>query len=344
MHNPTEPHTTSEIDGRTPERFVVLLVDDQIIIAAAVQQALADEPDIEFHYCPDAKLALATAESLQPTCILQDLVMPDSDGLTLLKLYRSSARAAAIPVIVLSTREEPEIKREAFATGANDYLVKLPDRIELIARIRYHSRGYLAQKQRDAAYQALKESEEKLAAANRQLQKLTIEDGLTGIANRRYFDEIIVQEWRRAMRQTSCISLIMIDIDFFKRYNDLYGHQGGDRCLRQVAAIIDGSVQRECDLAVRYGGEEFAVILPMTGIQGANEVAEHMRENVVAAAIPHAASAVARMVTISLGVASAVPERSPDPACLIRAADSALYRAKEKGRNQVVSFFEMVIE
>jgi len=153
-----------------PEYHVmVLLVDDQAMVCEAIRRALASEPDIDFHYCADARDAMAVATQIRPTVILQDLVMPGIDGLTLVNQFRSNPATREIPIIVLSTNENPQVKGQAFALGANDYLVKLPDRIELIARIRYHSRAYLNQLQRDAAYRALRESQQQLINGNAQL-------------------------------------------------------------------------------------------------------------------------------------------------------------------------------
>ncbi len=153
-----------------PEYHVmVLLVDDQAMVCEAVRRALASEPDIDFHYCADAREALTIAAQIRPTVILQDLVMPGMDGLTLVNQFRAHPTTREIPIIVLSTNEHPQVKGQAFALGANDYLVKLPDRIELIARIRYHSRAYLNQLQRDAAYRALRESQQQLINGNSQL-------------------------------------------------------------------------------------------------------------------------------------------------------------------------------
>jgi signal transduction histidine kinase/HPt (histidine-containing phosphotransfer) domain-containing protein len=153
-----------------PEYHVmVLLVDDQAMVCEAVRRALASEPDVDFHYCADAREAMAAATQIRPTVILQDLVMPGIDGLTLVSQFRANPATREIPIIVLSTNENPQVKGQAFALGANDYLVKLPDRIELIARIRYHSRAYLNQLQRDAAYRALRESQQQLINGNAQL-------------------------------------------------------------------------------------------------------------------------------------------------------------------------------
>jgi phosphoserine phosphatase RsbU/P len=157
--------STSEISApaTSAHRVTVLLVDDQPIVAEAVRRMLAPEADITFHYCQDPTQAIAQANALGPTVILQDLVMPELDGLTLVKFFRVNPATREVPLIVLSTKEEPIIKAEAFAIGANDYLVKLPDRLELVARVRYHSKGYIAQLERNEAYRQLAESQRMLA-------------------------------------------------------------------------------------------------------------------------------------------------------------------------------------
>ena len=154
--------------------ITVLLVDDQPIVAEAVKRMLADQPDIKFHYCSDPGKAIETANTVKPTVILQDLVMPEVDGLTLVKFYRANASTKLTPLIVLSTKEEASIKAQAFANGANDYLVKLPDKLEILARIRYHSRGYIALLERNEAYTKLAEREEMLAEEIRQATKYVI--------------------------------------------------------------------------------------------------------------------------------------------------------------------------
>lgn len=316
-------------------RITVLLIDDQAMISEAVRRALLDEPDIDFHYCQNPTKAIQVAMEIRPTVILQDLVMPEIDGLTMVRFFRANPDTALIPVIVLSVKEEAKIKSEAFAVGANDYLVKLPDKMELTARIRYHSKAYINQKQRDEAFRALKESQERLAAANRELEKLSSLDGLTGISNRRRFDEVLEQEWRRALRKGATLSLIILDIDFFKLYNDHYGHQGGDECLKKVAKTLEGSLHRSTDMVARYGGEEFVAILPEIDAAGAMTVAETMRSGIQGQQIPHAKSKVSEFVSISIGVASMVPNAEVPAGSLVAAADLALYKAKEEGRNRV---------
>lgn len=317
----------------TPAGPVVLLVDDQMMVAEGIRRMLVDEADIAFHYCNDPNQAVSMATEIKPTVILQDLILPDIDGYTLLKAYRANEATHNIPVIVLSTKEGPEDKSLAFERGANDYLVKLPDRIELIARIRAHSKSYLAQIQRDEAFQALRELQQDLEKSNEELQKLSSLDGLTGIANRRRFDEFITKECQRSARENTSLSLILIDIDHFKLYNDNYGHLAGDGCLRQVAGALDEIIHRPADLVARYGGEEFGVVLPNTDMEGAIQVAKLLIKKIRSLAIPHKFSEVVDHVTLSMGIASTVACESVSPAELIDQADKAMYRAKDSGRD-----------
>lgn len=315
-------------------RTRVMLVDDQNIVAEALRRMLADEEDIDYCYVNDPAAAINEAVKFKPTVILQDLVMPDIDGLMLLKFYKSNSDTNTIPVIVLSTKEDPKIKSEAFGLGASDYLVKFPDKIEVIARIYAHSRSFLAQQQRDAAYRALRELQRELEAKNIELERLSSQDGLTGISNRRIFDEFTLKEWGRAARDNKPLSLILIDIDHFKTYNDNYGHQGGDDCLRQVAQQLASTVKRPSDLVARYGGEEFAVVMPGTDLEGAKSIADSLCKGIAGMGLPHAHSSTAEYVTISLGVACSTPGIDDSPEALIEKADEALYQAKKSGRNQ----------
>ena len=270
----------------TENKVMVLLVDDQAMIGEALRRALADEAGIDFHFCADPQTAVEVARQIRPTVILQDLVMPGVDGISLLADYRAASELRDVPIIVLSTRDDAAVKSTAFAAGANDYLVKLPDSIELVARIRYHSRSYLALQQRDEAYRALRESQQQLLEANLVLQRLMNSDGLTGLSNRRHFDEYLEMEWRRAFREQTSLSLLMIDVDYFKGYNDHFGHVAGDDALRRVAETLRESCTRSSDLAARYGGEEFAMVLPGTSSGGARLLAEKVRRAVEALAIP----------------------------------------------------------
>ena len=314
---------------------MVLLVDDQAMIGEAVRRSLIHEDNIDFHFCADPRQALEQAIELKPTVILQDLVMPGLDGLSLVREYRAHPATQDIPIIVLSSKEDALIKSAAFAAGANDYLVKLPDTIELVARIRYHSRSYLTLLQRDEAYRALRVSQQQLLDTNLVLQRLMNSDGLTGLSNRRHFDEYLELEWRRAMREQQQLSLLMIDVDYFKAFNDTFGHLAGDEALGKVAGAIRGSCGRPSDLPARYGGEEFALVLPNTSPGGARLVAEKLRQSVVALNIPHTSPHANACLTVSIGLATHVPSIGSQCRQLILAADKGLYQAKASGRNQV---------
>jgi two-component system chemotaxis family response regulator WspR len=318
------------------DEVLVLLVDDQPMIGEAVRRALENEPNLVFHFCCEPKEAVATAERIAPTVILQDLVMPGIDGLTLVREYRAREATRKTPIIVLSTREAPKVKGDAFAAGANDYMVKLPDKIELIARIRYHSQAYLSQRQRDIAYRALHESQRQLQAANIELQRLSNLDGLTGLNNRRRFDEYASVEWHRALCEIAPIALILADIDYFKGYNDTYGHLAGDEVIKRVAETIRTVCARAADLPARYGGDEFAVVLPGTCVDAATIVGERLRQAVEDLKIENSARTAAPRLTLSIGCAVAIPKKEDGLLDLIASADKNLYQAKSKGRNNVI--------
>jgi two-component system chemotaxis family response regulator WspR len=332
----TENYAINDTSAANSYPTMVLLVDDQAMIGEAVRRALASEPDIDFHYCAMPDEAVAVAERTRPTVILQDLVMPGVDGLTLVHRYRDNPATRDIPIIVLSTKEEAAMKSAAFAAGANDYLVKLPDSIELIARIRYHSRSYLNLLQRDEAYRALRQSQQQLLETNLELQRLTNSDGLTGLSNRRYFDEYLNAEWKRAQRDKSQLALLMIDVDAFKAYNDTYGHVAGDEVLRRVASVLRDNCSRPTDLPARFGGEEFSMILPSTSPGGARLLAEKARRAIEALGIAHSGAATGGCLTVSIGAAVLVPEEGQPSSRLVEVADAGLYEAKRNGRNQVV--------
>jgi len=315
--------------------IVVLLIDDQPIVAEAIRRLLAPIADVQFHYCRDPHQALETAEQIKPAVILQDLVMPGVDGLTLVRAYRANPGTADVPVIVLSTKEEAAVKGEAFLCGANDYVVKLPDSIELIARLRHHGMSYLHRVQRDSAYRALHESQRMLLLQNLELERLTHVDGLTGLSNRRYFDEFTTVQWKLAIRERTPFSILMIDVDDFKKYNDYYGHVAGDLVLKRIAQEIKARCQRPNDLVARFGGEEFVVGLCVP-LGGALVVAERICDSIVALDISHEASTVGNVVTVSVGGASTWPIHGEDYLPLIEVADLALYEAKRSGKMRAI--------
>jgi two-component system chemotaxis family response regulator WspR len=315
---------------------MVLLVDDQAMIGEAIRRALLNQPDLHFHYCSNPLEAIKVAEQIKPTVILQDLVMPGMSGLTLLQEYRNNVATRDIPIIVLSTKEDPAVKSDAFRLGASDYLVKLPDKIELVARIRHHSKAYLNQLERDEAHRALRESQRKLQEKNIELERMTNVDGLTGLSNRRYFDDFLAMQWKRAVREQSPFSILMIDVDDFKHYNDSCGHLAGDEVLKQIGAAIQKCCERPADFVARYGGEEFVVVLPVNPLRDAEAFGEKVRRRVDQLGIPHGSSTVAATVTVSIGGGSTRPRVGDSCLQLIHAADVALYEAKRSGKNRVV--------
>ena len=329
------PAVTRDAVMRDPDDTMrVLLVDDQLIIVEAVRRMLAGHSDIEFHYVTDPRAARAAALRLRPSVILQDLVMQGGDGFDLIRSYMEDEVLRDVPVIVLSTKEEAKLKAHAFAVGAHDYLVKLPDELELVARIRHHSDGYISRLQRDAAWHSLRASQDELARANEELRRLAALDGLTGIANRRRFDEALQAEWQRGRRNGSPLALLLCDVDHFKLYNDGLGHPAGDLCLKKTAAVLTGQLKRPADLAARYGGEEFALLLPDTDLAGALRVAEACRAGLAQLALPHP-GAQSGVVTMSLGVACMLPGGDAPADVLVARADAALYAAKRGGRDRV---------
>lgn len=259
--------------------------------------------------------------------ILSDMNMPEMDGMGIIRNLRE--KKAEIPIVILTSNTEMAMALKAIRAGANDYLLK-DENIEdtLLFSVEKVLERYRLEQQNK---RLLKELEEK----NRELERLTYLDGLTGIANRRYFDKIIAQEWGRATRLVLPIGLIMIDIDFFKRYNDTFGHQRGDDCLKQVASALNTALKRFGDAVFRYGGEEFVAILPGSDIDGAVNVAEKMRRRVLELEIPHSDSPVSSNVTVSLGVGSTIPAAKSHHSELIDSVDEALYEAKKFGRNRI---------
>ena len=319
------------IDAQPPSvACVVLLVDDQVIIGEAVRRMLVGEADIEFHHCADASVALATAQRVNPTVILQDLVMPNVSGFTLLAQYRGDALTKDIPVMVLSTKEDPVVKSDAFAAGASDYLVKLPDRVELIARIRLQSRARLHQLQRDEAHRALVTVNQQLEEATERLRVEATHDTLSGLLNRGAFFDSLQRELSRSKRKSEPVALIMGDIDHFKAINDSRGHMAGDAVIREVAKRLRHTV-RTSDLVGRYGGEEFVILAIDCPAEAAGRLADRMRRAVSTNPIPFADGAIT--ATMSLGVAAALD--GYDGEDLLRAGDEALYRAKRAGRDRV---------
>ncbi len=267
--------------------------------------------------------------------ILMDLLMPEISGVEACLIIRSHAAFEDIPLIVITASEDIEKLEASYDAGATDYIRKPIHRIELIARVNAALRLKKEMDTRKQHALELLKIQKELKEANKKLHQLTLRDGLTGIANRRAFDDYIKQEWQRAVRDKTFLSVILLDIDHFKLYNDTHGHQAGDRCLQKVAAALSGTIHRPADLAARYGGEEFAVVLPNTGAKGAGHVATLLQKAIIDLKIPHEMSPVAEVVTASFGVATVQPTVKTGHSHLIGLADQMLYQAKRTGRNRI---------
>ena len=264
----------------------------------------------------------------RPDLVLLDIIMPDIDGFEVARQIRQMETPGEwTPIIFLSSLNKDQDIERGIAAGGDDYLLKPVSEVVLGAKIRAMQRILQMR-------QSLVVLTRKLDTANQELKRLTSLDGLTGIANRRHFDAVLLREWRRAMRLGEELSIIMADIDFFKQYNDTFGHQNGDECLRQIAQTLSLTTDRGGDLLARYGGEEFVAVLPGTSLGGASFVAEQMREAVSALNIAHPGTPCGH-ITASFGVASAIAMPETDPQDLVGAADLALYKAKHHGRNRV---------
>lgn len=258
-------------------------------------------------------LALAVADPA-PDLILLDVMMPEMDGYETCGRLLADPLTRDVPIIFITAQNSPEDETRGLEAGAVDYITKPVNPAVVKARVRAHLTLKL---QAD------------------QLRAMAFLDGLTGLANRRRFNEALDSEWRFARRTGAPLSLILTDIDHFKPFNDTYGHQAGDACLQAVAQVLMRSVTRSHDLSARYGGEEFVCLLPGTGLAGAQAKAESLRLGVQKLQIPHHASDVAPVVTVSLGVATVSPREGIDSAALVGLADAQLYEAKRKGRNRV---------
>lgn len=268
--------------------------------------------------------------------ILMDILMPGITGIEACRAIKSDERLRDIPVIMVTGQTEDDDLEAAFAAGAADYVTKPIKSTELLARLRSALTLKHELDQRRQRQFELLEMTRRLQEMNQELERLSTQDALTGLANRRVLNEVLAREWARAQRDGTSLACIMMDIDHFKDYNDNYGHPQGDDCLQRVAQALRSRIKRPNDTLARYGGEEFVAILPRTDVEGAAAVAEALHAGVNALNLEHDASPVADHVTMSIGVATLIPERHADAESLIRAADNALYDAKRQGRDRIV--------
>jgi len=306
----------------------VLIVDDSPTIRAALR-GLVQKMGHSVIEAADGSKALAIYAQDRPDLVLIDVVMPVMDGYEAARQMRHSRPDEWVPIIFLSSKEADQDLDRAIEAGGDDYLVKPVSFVVLNAKIR-------ALQRIESTRTKLLEMSRDLAAANRELENLSRQDGLTEIANRRYFDTYLLTEVKRASRERQPLSLILADVDYFKAFNDCYGHQAGDDCLRRVASALKAVGRRPADLAARYGGEEFAMVLPATAMEGAVDLAKSLARAIDALAIPHVRSGVSTNLTLSQGIASLIPVHDTKSETIIEFADQALYQAKQQGRNRYV--------
>ena len=291
----------------------VLIVEDDGTIQSLLSAVLGGEWDVRTAATGEGGVKLAAERT--PDLVLLDIGLPDIDGLEVCRRLKSDPRLAEVPIIFLTARTSGEDEVDGLQAGGIDYITKPINPAVLKARVRNHLE--------------LKQNRD-------QLVHLARTDGLTGLYNRRTFDDLLQREWRRLARTGEPIAVIIMDVDHFKLYNDTYGHGGGDVCLQRVARAALGALQRPADIVARYGGEEFVALLPETKLDGAIAVAEAIRRSVAALEIPHASSNTAPYVTVSLGAACTIPQPDSDPAALIEIADQQLYASKSAGRNRAM--------
>jgi len=297
----------------------ILIVDDSSENIELLNSMLQEEYDVLFS--TSGKKALQIADESEPDIILLDIVMPQMDGYEVILSLKDNPKTKNIPVIFLTAKTSKEDLLKGFKYGGVDYIIKPLCEEEIKARLKTHLDNRQLIKQ--------------LESANKKLEQISLSDPLTGIANRRYFDQFLEQMFSITQREHKPLSLLIIDVDLFKNYNDCYGHYAGDQCLQAIANTLDSFANRGGDLAARYGGEEFGMILADTSSENAEQFASNCRMAVEKLQIPHSESNVAKHVTISVGISTLEGKLGESIEQLLQDADKALYCAKDAGRNQI---------
>ncbi len=297
------------LPGLVPDRKPrLLLVDDQAINIQVMHRAFAQ--DCQVFMATRGAQALQICQDQAPDLVLLDIEMPEMDGFEVCRRLKANDLTRHIPVIFVTAHNDPAQETRGLELGAVDFIAKPVNPSVLRARVRTH---LMLKFQSDL------------------LRDLVFLDGLTALHNRRYFDQQLELEWARSARHGTVFSLILVDVDHFKRYNDHYGHLAGDDCLREIAALLKSSLKRGTDIVARYGGEEFVCLLPETSHADALRLAEDIATRLRERAMPHAASDVSTSVTVSLGVASGSGTQG-EARDLLSLADQQLYLAKSSGR------------
>lgn len=290
----------------------LLVVDDQRINILVLNELFREDCDV--FMATSGEQALQVCRAQLPDLVLLDVQMDGIDGYEVCRRLKADAESRNIPVIFITAQGGEADEVRGLQLGAVDFIAKPINPVIVRARVQTHLTLKL---QSDI------------------LHSMALLDGLTGVANRRKFDEQLLRDWRQSQREQTSLSLILVDVDHFKRYNDHYGHQAGDAALQAVARVLTSTLRRPHDLLARYGGEEFVGVLPNTGLSEAVKLAERMQAGVRALNLEHSGSPEAQVVTISLGVATVVARSDLAPQALVEAADQQLYAAKQAGRARV---------
>ena len=308
-------------------KLKVLVVEDSKVALKAISGYI-ENMGVEPLLAENGRDAIDIYNRERPDIVLLDIILPDTDGYEVAKaIRRLQGKDEWTAIIFLSVMSKDEDLARGIEVGGDDYIMKPVGSVVVQAKVRAMYR--LVQMQR-----ALVKLAGQLNDANQELQRLSMTDALTGIANRRMFDVSLAREWRRCLRLNKPLSVVMLDVDYFKKYNDRYGHQEGDDCLVAVAHEVSRAAPRPGDLVARYGGEEFVMILSETTESGANRVAERIRQHVTELKLPHMDSPYGH-VTVSCGVSSVLPATELSPEMLVKSADNALYLSKNQGRNMI---------
>jgi len=299
------------------EQNSILIVDDEKANIIALSHILS--PTYDIYTSRNGHDAIEIAKEYLPCIILLDILMPGMDGYAVIEELKSNDRTWDIPVIFISGLDNADDERRGLSLGAADYIGKPFNPAVVELRVL---------------------NQVKIVNQIRLINKLSVTDQLTGIPNRRSFDNQIEREWFRSVRENVPLSLMMLDVDCFKTYNDTYGHQQGDVALQTIAMTITKTLKRHADFAARWGGEEFAILLPNTETAGAVQIAEQIRNNVEQTPIPLLSGDITR-TTVSIGVHTIKPTKDCLPCELILKVDKALYAAKETGKNKVCKFEDL---
>lgn len=312
-----------------PDRFrpTVLVIDPSTSNRELICECLRQLPEVRTIATGNGEQALQMFRETWPSMVLLDTTQQGTDGIVLtrkIRAWEQSQNETGIspwaPIVFLSSVSDEETLAQGILAGGDDFLCKPVSEVVLLAKVR--------------AMLRISTRQQEICDVHRQLKEIAILDGLTGIPNRRYFDDTLLIEWKRCIRNETPLSIVLSDVDFFKQFNDIYGHQAGDFCLKAVANSLHESLFRVEDTVARYGGEEFVAILPGTDAIGAYAVAERMRQAARDLCIPHERG-IDGHVSCSFGVASMLPNTEKNPQQLLRIADAGLYAAKNAGRNRV---------